>query len=227
MLCAHFAQADTTASAPDWEKSRAEYSAKLKENPAQPAAFFYNYGTAAMQAAAPGEGFVALTKAFRMAPAESDIRTNLALARTKTSGIALQTQPATWISWWPADLRAIPTASLAIIGLLFLAPFLYASTRNRGDWWRWPAGSLAMIFLLTACLAAWDRREPEGGVLLLTKVLAGPAKSFPEIGSLEPGSLVNIEEERDGYYKIRYVNAQPPATVGWVEVGSVLGLGAP
>jgi len=206
-----------------FEKSRQQFKTALAENPARGAAFFYNYGTAALQAGATGEAFVALQRATLSAPFDSDIQNNFRRSATNLPATVKSVQPVSWLPWWPPTLRAITWKIWLLISFLFLAPFLWLS-RNKGEVGMGAWGSLAgaMLFLLITGLSAWQSRFLAGGIVTTTKVLSGPAPTYPGISSLEAGALVNVEEKREGWSKLRYRNANLQETVGWVESPSVL-----
>lgn len=214
-------EADKLYAAGEFAKARQIYREELK--PGRPAAFYYNFGTAALRAGAFGEAHTALWRSALSSPFASDARANLALARAKLAPSALGVRPANWIAWWPEILRPWPWAVWLCAGLALLAPFLYLAQGGLlpGQW-----GLLAgAVFFLSAAALAFYQQEPgAAGLLVNTKVLSGPAKSYPEITSIEAGSLVSLEESRDGWVKIRYLDSRLQETVGWVESPTVLKL---
>ena len=218
------AEAGKHAAKAEWEQAQALYAEALKENYDRPAAFFYNYGTAALHNNQAGAAGVLLLRSLRQNPFDGDARANLRLARGKMGPQAVGTRPASWLSWWPEDARAFPTVLWWIFGLSLLAPFLYVSMRRQNPGWRWPALAAASFFLLGGLAAAWDQRYEQGGLLQVGKILSGPAPSFPEIGNLDAGALFAIEEERGGWYKIRYLTPNLQEVVGWVDSSAVLPL---
>lgn len=185
--------------------------------------FFYNYGTAALKAGAAGEAYVALWRASLASPFDADIQNNWQMARAKLSPNAAQARPATWISWWPDAVRWAPWQAWALAGLLFAIPFLWA-VRAGADVKDWMLASIAGIFLVAASLTAWQNRYPAAGLLQETKIFSGPGKTYPEISPISAGSLVSLEETRDGWCKIRFLGSRLQESVGWVEESTVLKL---
>ncbi|RZA05173.1 MAG: hypothetical protein EOP11_13405 [Proteobacteria bacterium] len=218
--------ANAHAAKGEWGPAQEAYAAIIKDAQAKgtklPAATFYNSGTAALQNNNAGTATVLLLKAVRLNPFDGDARANLKLARGKMGPIARDTRPSSWISWWPDEARNYPTALWWIFGLALLAPFLAVSIRKQNPSWRWPALAGAIFFLLGALCASFDQRYEQGGLLQIGKVLSGPAPSFPEIGNLDAGVLVTLEEEREGWWKIRYLTPAAQEIVGWVEAASVV-----
>jgi tetratricopeptide (TPR) repeat protein len=218
------AEAGKHAAKAEWEQAQALYAEALKADPARPAAFFYNYGTVALRNNQAGAASVLLLKSLRLNPFDGDARANLRQARGKMGPQALAVRPASWLSWWPDDARAFPVSLWWILGLAFLTPFLLVSVRRQNPGWRWPALLAASFFLAGGACAAWDQRYQQGGLLAVAKILSGPAPTFPEIGNLDAGALLSLEEEREGWYKIRYLNPAMQEVVGWVESPAVLSL---
>jgi hypothetical protein len=194
------------------------YRETLAKGEPQPAEFFYNLGTLALQANSTGEAFALLSKASYLAPLSSDIRHNLRLAREKLSPTASQSRPASWIGWWPATLRALPWQFFLLVSLLALAPLQWflADKKFSAQSWHGTAAAVSLLFALIAGGNFWQNRTPMAGTLRAAKLLSGPATSFPEISNLEAGSLVNAEEERDGWHKVRFVGIAGETVVGWL-----------
>lgn len=216
------AEASQLAAKAQWGEAENLYAQAYKENGNRSAAFFYNYGTAALQNNQAGAATTLLLKSLRLNPLDGDARANLRLARGKLSPPALAVRPASALSWWPEEARAFPVSLWWTAALALLAPFLFVSVRHRNPAWRWPALAGAVIFFAAALAASWDQRFPQGGLIRVGKILSGPAPSFPEIGNLDAGAQLSLEEERDGWYKIRYITPAAQEVVGWVEAASVL-----
>jgi uncharacterized protein YraI len=80
----------------------------------------------------------------------------------------------------------------------------------------WFAAGAALLIALSA-LGFAQSYLPAFGLLKATKVRSGPGASFPEITSLEPGSLVNVDGNRDGWLKVRFTRGSSAEIVGWIE----------
>ena len=130
--------------------------------------------------------------------------------------------PASWIAWWPDALRWIGGEAYLAAALLCLAPFLWAA-RGGIAGWHWATLAGAVAFFLAAALAHYQGEA--GAILTGGKTYGGPGKTYPEIASLEAGSLVSLEESREGWFKIRYLDSRLQESVGWIEQSAVLKLG--
>jgi hypothetical protein len=156
-------------------------------------------------------------------PFDSDIRANLKIARAKLSSGAAAIRPANWISWWPESLQWIRWQAWACAGLLFLIPFLWGAKTNPVPW-QWGMLALALVLGAASVLAFRQHHPGAAGIIQQTKVFSGPGSTYPEITSIEAGSLVSLEESRDKWVKIRYLDSRLQETVGWVESATALKL---
>jgi hypothetical protein len=214
--------ADKHFAAGEFEKARAIYHAQA-QGAGHPAAFYYNLGTAALRAGAAGEAYVALRRAALASPFDPDTKVNLQIARAKLPAGPASIRPASWISWWPDALRWIPWQAWACAGLLALIPLLLGAKSALLPW-HYTMGFAALILLLGASLTGWQSRVGTAGIIQATKIFSGPGKSYPEITSIDSGSLVSLEESRDNWFKIRYLDSRLQETVGWVEAPTALKL---
>jgi hypothetical protein len=205
-----------------FEKARQVYE-EARQQAELPNGYFYNLGTVALKAGAAGEAYVALRRAMRAKPFDRDIRANLELAHAKISPSAAAIRPANWISWWPESLQWIRWQAWACAGLIFLIPFLWGAKNNPVPW-QWGMLVLALSFGAAAALAFRQHHPGAAGIIQPTKVFSGPGSTYPEITSLEAGSLVSLEESRDKWVKIRYLDSRLQETVGWVESATALKL---
>lgn len=216
------ADADKHFAAGEYEKARAIYHAHAQE-PGLPAAFFYNLGTAALRAGATGEAYVALRRAALASPLDADAKVNLQIARSRLPATAAAVRPASWISWWPNALRWIPWQAWACAGLLALIPLLIGAKGALLPW-HWTMGFAALVLLIGASLTGWQGRIGTAGIIQGSKLFSGPGKTYPEITSIDSGSVVSLEESRDGWFKIRYLDSRLQETVGWIEAPTALKL---
>lgn len=226
------AKADTTASqaeelyrSGDWKKAAEAYKglteASLKEGKVS-APLLYNYGTALAKAGSIGEAYVVFWKAFYLAPLDGDIRFNLTLAETKLPEALKSVKPATWFSWWPKIAQPFSFKIWLCIALLFSAVLIWLLKVNAPSAPKMSCGAVLLIFLGLSLLSFYQNNEKAAGLMSTTKIRSGPNDSFPEITTLDTGSLVNLEEMRDGWYKIRFQSAQNQETVGWIPSATVL-----
>lgn len=164
-----------------------------------------------------------LKKAALASPFDREIQNNLRQAQEKISPPLRAIQPVSWFSWWPASARAIIWPIWLIASLLLFVPVAWALRgADQLQPWQWSAVALSGFCFLGTLGAAWQDRMPAAGILANAKVLSGPEKTYPGISTLEPGSLVNVEETRGDWLKIRYLDANRQETVGWVESPTAL-----
>ncbi len=222
---ASLGQAEKLFQSGDWEKARQAYKTELSSTPdpnSLPPAFFYNYGTSLARAGAPGEAYISLLRSGFALPFDSDIKHNLRMVESQMPAAVRAIQPSSWIAWWPNGLRVLPWKLWLVIALAFSAAGLVvAQIRDRGI--AIGLGLIAGALFVWGALAWSQMRFPVYGAVTLAKVKSGPGATFSDITTLEPGSLVSEEQERDGWLKVRFVKADTSEeTVGWVEPASVL-----
>jgi len=208
-----------------WEQARQAYKAELdlvKEPGALPAAFFFNYGTILAKAGAPGEAYVMLLRASFARPFDGDVRHNLRKVEATVPASVRSIRPALWLSWWPEGLRFFPWTAWLVAGLACSALAFWLAPRAEPALWV-PFAGLAALILLTAGLAYAQARAPTYGATAVTKVKSGPASSFTDIATIEPGTLVSQEEHRSGWHKIRFRRGGVE-TIGWAEASALLEL---
>jgi tetratricopeptide (TPR) repeat protein len=209
----------------DAAKALEAYKAALKAQPdssSLPPSFYFNYGTVAAKAGAPGEAYVALTRASYASPFDSDTRHNLKLVEAQLPASVLAVQPAQWMAWWPKNIRNMPWKLWILLGLIASAAS-FALLRLSDRTLSLTAGLTALTLLSWGALAWYQARLPIFGVITITKIKSGPGETFSDILQLEPGSLVNQETVRSGWLKIRFFKPDAEEeTVGWVEPKAVL-----
>lgn len=218
-------EAEKHANAGEWDKARQVYQSQLVSagKPEDlPGSFFYNYGTILANAGAVGEAYVALMRASFFMPLNSDVRHNLWRVEQTVPASVRAVRPALWLSFWPRALRNVQWEVWMIAALAFSALALVGSSLDKMLTWVAITGTLS--FLVVGGLAMAQQRLPVYGVMALTKVKSGPASTFTDIVTLEPGSLVNEDGSRDGWRKIRFRKEGAEETVGWVEPAALLGL---
>ena len=163
-----------------------------------------------------------MLKAQHAAPLDSDIRYNLAIAKQKLSPNALAVVPAAWFSFSPPELHSLPKETWFFVGLFLIFAAFFLRLLNM-----FMAGVKAFflvagLFLLFGGLEYWQTAKPIAGTVNPIKVKSGPDQTFPEIISLDGGALVNMEELRDKWRKIRFQIRGGQESVGWVEDSQLL-----
>ncbi|MGZ3696091.1 MAG: hypothetical protein ACXWQO_18755 [Bdellovibrionota bacterium] len=234
-LCGHLAhaaneeklaEADNFYRAGDWSKALSAYTEVLTSSDAEklPSAFYYNLGTASARTGANGIAYTYLLKALAGQPWDSDTLHNLKMVEAKLSPSARAIQPSTWISAWPLSAHFFRASFWLLPILLCGAPLLWAagSGKNRARLLGFSA-----LFIAALALSIAGYTQSRGAVSAFVKtgqVKSGPGPSYSNLVSLEPGSLVNAEDFRDGWVKIRFTGADLQETVGWIEAGALLPL---
>lgn len=219
------AQAEKFFQAGDWAKAAQELKAVLAASGAesQPGAFYFNLGTALARSGAVGEGYVALLRASSLLPFDGDVRQHLHKVEQAVPLTAKTVRPALWLGFWPSSLRVVSGWLWLLAGLTCSALALWL-LNSSDKALPVSAGSLAAVLFLMAGLSWLQDRLPVSGTVAVTKVKSGPGATFTDITSLDPGSLVNVDGDRDGWKKIRFRKGDSEETVGWVEPAGLLGV---
>jgi hypothetical protein len=219
------AQAEELYRSGDWKKAAEAYKAltdqAIKQGSAT-APLFYNFGTALAKSGSVGEAYVVFWKAFFLAPLDSDIRFNLSLAESNLPEAVKSVKPDTWFLWWPEAALPLSYKIWLSVSLIFLAGFLWLQKSSSNIQMKMGLAFGFLLFLILGSLSFYQTNEKAAGLITAAKTRSGPDQSFPEITSLDAGSLVTLEEMRDGWYKIRFQSGESSETVGWVPAGSVM-----
>lgn len=218
-----YSKAEEFYRAGDWAKATEAYKGaiepQLNQNTAAPW-LLYNYGTALLKTGANIEAYSFLLKAFYLSPLDSDIRHNLKMAAEKIPEPTKSIRPSTWVSWWPDMLRPAPTSIWLSISLLFTALFFWwvnAKDKSLG----YTFLGVGILFGIISAVSFSQNATPAGVLLKDSKIRSGPDAKFQEITTVVGGAIVNLEERRDAWVKIRYLNGEQE-TVGWLEAPTVL-----
>lgn len=210
----------------EWEKARQAYNEILAAGPAEnlTSAFYYNLGTASARAGSTGVGYAYLLKALSQKPLDSDITQNLKLTESKLSPATRAIRPSTWLSSWPVPLHFLPEGIWLVPILVCAAGLLWSagSGESRARIIGW-ASALALCFAV-GFTGYQQSNSPVAAFVKAGQVKSGPNATFSNIIALEPGALVNAEEERDGWLKIRFVAGDQQELVGWIEAGALMSL---
>lgn len=221
------AEAESAAASGAWDKSAAAYEASWQKQEAPPtAAFFYNFGTASLQAGRPGTAYALLSRAYLLDPFDADLRANWRIAGERTPAITRNTLPATWMPWWPMQARALGWHAWLLAAGLALAPLWWLLATKPGHHpASWPLGFVGGLCLLAAVISAWEARTPVAAALHPAKLYSGPGTTYLAMaGTLEPGALFNVEESRENWRKVRAQNNKPQEIVGWIDATNILEL---
>ncbi len=183
----------------------------------------FNLGILSTKTNQVGEAFVYFSNALWLDPLFSEARIARTDVQKKLTPMAASTKPKTWFNWWPDQVRFLSWQPWLLCALLVLALWLGSRPNLRAmESWQW--GALALFFLTSgaALTLVMEQRLPVAGILKTTKVLSGPDSSFPEISSIDSGALVNIEEKKSNWLKIRFQNNTKKEAVGWIESPTAL-----
>lgn len=220
-----FEKGNTAFKSGNYAAAIENYEALRKEGLAG-AGLLYNLGNAYFKAGDLGRAVSQYERALLLAPRDPDLRANAAFAREacvdrSATGIAAplillgsivrRLTPDEWAI-------AFQAAYLLFLGS-FVAPYFLPLRRRLAARARLAAG----LVLIGAgfALYAWqgEYRPGRRGVVVAPEITirSGPSTGYLGEFSLHPGSVVRIEEHRDGWVKIVF----PPSLRGWTEASGI------
>lgn len=182
----------------------------------------YNLGTALAKSGETGEAYGVLLKGYYKNPFDADLNHNLAFVEKRLSQNSRNILPNTWIRWWPHLVRAIPFPVWLLFSFASLLPVLWFAAKPSNSPGRYVGTAFSLSFLLIGLFNIWQSRYPVSSIIKQAQIRSGPDSSFEEIANMEPGSLVNVEENRDGWLKVRFQTQNSQEIVGWIESHTTL-----
>lgn len=221
-----FPEAEKLYQAGEWEKARQTYSDLLTSHGADtlPPSFFYNLGTVSYRAGQPGTAYAYLLRALAARPWDGDTLHNLKIVEAKLPAMTLATQPSSWISSWPLTAHFLPWTCWLIPLLVAAAGWQWALTRDDSRTKKYLWGAVTLVLLVVGITGIQQTRAPVAAFVRNAQVKSGPGTSFPDIVALNAGAVVNTEDFRDGWKKIRFLGADLQEAVGWVEASALIDL---
>lgn len=195
----------------------------------QSAKLYYNMGNAYFKSGKIGAAILYYNKAQRLAPLNSDIEYNLAVAGTYTRD-NIGSVPQLFARRWVVGLRSMLSSnawawlSVALFCLFLVGALLYLlplSLRARKTGLGVGIVSVA-LFALAVTFAAVQRREslhPSEGIVMIT---AAPVKSSPDASSkdlfvLHEGTKVKITDALNDWREITVSDGHS----GWIAASSI------
>ncbi len=191
----------------------------------------YNLGNAHFQMGEVGRAILNYRRALRLAPRNSELRDNLALARSRrVDGESAQFGGDFLSTRWQGLRSVISTGEFAAIGLilLWIGTVLLLLGILRWMAWtrlRWPLVIIALLLPLAsiaAWTAEWQDWSGKEAVLLAPTVTvsSGPGSDFVTLFEIHEGAELRIREERGAWVRVRLGDELE----GWIPRGSFEGL---
>lgn len=228
LLCASLAFMGHAAK-PDSSYIAGDHAAALKgymllELDSASADLYYNIGNCHFKLGNKAEAVLWYERAYRLAPGDADIRTNLDLARAQVvdrinaaPGIAIGGGLSTWIAGRTIDTWAIRSLWACTATFVLLAASLFVGTTVRRGL-RISAAFAGVFAVLAFGLAA--RRssavhDPSQAVVMTPKVdvKSEPRDSGTTVFVLHEGTKVSVTSTNTAWCEIELANG----TVGWMK----------
>ena len=205
-----------------------QYEAVLASGLTSPE-LYYNLGNAYFRDNQMGRAILNYSRALRLRPTMTDARENLKLAESKTVDHIVTLPQLFIVRWYNSICTALSPTAWRILWLsafaLLAALFVFFRLARNYNLRKWTFVSCFALLLVLLCISAFWRSSAlrfnshREAVVLQSSVAI---KSSPELQSvdkliLHEGTLVRIDEELSGWYKITI----PDGTNGWCESNAI------
>lgn len=219
----------THAATPDSSYIAGDHAAALKgymvlELDSSSADLFYNIGNCHFKLGNKAEAVLWYERAYRLAPGDADIRTNLDLARAQvvdrintTPGIAIGGGLSTWFAGRTIDTWAIRSLWACTAAFVLLALSLFIGTTAKRVL-RIAAASAGVFTLVAFGLAAHrsSMLHDDGQAIVMAPkvdVKSEPRGAGTTVFVLHEGTKVSVTSTSDEWCEIELANG----TVGWMK----------
>ena len=189
------------------------------------AALYFNLGTAHLKAGQLGRAIFYLRQSQKLAPRESDIRTNLHFAREKAAnGRPVKMQLGRSLTDWLTldEWAVLGTLTLWLVLGLLTVNRIRPEWRNRIRPWLVPVGATAALLLTLSCIA-WSQQTRREAVLIVAEAIVryGPLEESQAAHTLTDGVEVRVLDEQEGWVRV----ADADGREGWLPTAQVASLG--
>ncbi len=193
------------------------------------ARLYYNKGNALFKMGKIGESILYYSKAQKLAPADDDIRHNLAIASGLTRN-RIEPLPEFFLRRWIRGTASLLNGNgwaitslilfaLALAGaLLYLLPF--GRTVRRAGFWGGVAAIVLLVFAFSfAQIAYTEAKYPSSGIVTTpsASVKSSPDSSGTDLFVLAEGDRVEIRDAMDEWSEITIANGNR----GWIRSAAV------
>jgi hypothetical protein len=188
----------------------------------------YNLGNAEFKLHHLGEAILHYERAYRLDPADADIRANLALARSRCFDRVEEPEVAAPVGFLRSvqndlgpDRQAIGVVAL-VWALLALVVWCGVRPARWSAGTGWTASGIAALLVVLSLSWYWTWERLDGGhraVVLRSaaEVLSGPSANNPVLFTVHEGSALDVRAVRDEWVQV----SLPNGLNGWVAKDAV------
>lgn len=217
-----FAQACRAYEQGKWDEAADGFRGLLRYGYADPR-LEYNLANAEYKRGRLGEAILHYERARRLDPADPDVASNLALARSRIRDVVEDPSASGPLAAWHSFQDRIGAGAQAIAALvafwIVAGIVAWCGSRPGGftpAWgWALTAGLVAAIVLTLSWRATWTRLAGTPQAVILkpaVEALVGPDLNNTVIFTLHEGTTVDVRSERPGWVQV----ALPNGMTGWV-----------
>lgn len=190
---------------------------------------YYNKAGALFKMGKTGESILYFSKAQRLAPGDSDIAHNLAIAKTYTRN-RIEPLPEFFLKKWMRGFGGImggdawAGVSIGLFALVLAGALIYLLPLGRGlrraGFWGCLAALLLLVFSFSFAQKAWNESQnPTQGIVVSgsAAVKSSPDSSGKDLFLLYEGDAVEVRDALNGWSEIVVANGNR----GWVRTSAV------
>lgn len=195
------------------------YEYDLKSHPNDPYVY-YNIGNCYFKMGSMGLAAANYYRAFKLAPRNTDIRNNLALALSAggESLVPAGVPPILHKAFFSLSYSELKGLTMVLWWVFCLLACIWVLKRRGGR----ITATVAVVFLLSA---GWfymrhkAETEPLAVVAApVAEIRSGPGTNFPASASVAQGHLLTVQDEKDSWYEV-IVKSQ--GIKGWVDKNAI------
>ena len=195
------------------------YEYDLKTHPNDPYVY-YNIGNCYFKMGSMGLAAANYYRAFKLAPRNTDIRSNLSLALSAggESLVPAGVPPILHKAFFSLSYSELKGLTMALWWVFCLIACVWVLTRRGGK-------TALTVALLLAVTAGWFylRQKAEAEPLAVVaapvaEIRSGPGTNFPASASVAQGHLLTVQDEKDSWYEV-IVKSQ--GIKGWVDKNAI------
>ena len=183
----------------------------------------YNLGNAAFKLHRLGEAILHYERAYRLDPADPDIRGNLELARSRRFDRVEEAEVPALLRWIRSVQSSLGPDPQAIAGLVLVWALLAIAVRGlsrpagftAGTGWAAASVAVLLVVVFFSWRATSESLEGANRAVVLApqvEVLSGPSANNPVLFTVHEGSALDVRAERDEWIQV----SLPNGLNGWV-----------
>jgi len=211
-----------------FSEAAAEYES-LRASGIADAVVFYNLANAYFKSGRLGSAILYYERALRLAPADADVRANLAFANELIADAPEPPELPGYVTWAVSLYRALRVDTCAaLLSLSFLIGGAAGSVLLLGRWpllrnvSLWALAGLTLLGLVSGSILAAKLSAASGQPEVIVfaqrcEVRSGPGEANPQLAEIHEGLKLAVRAEREEWLQVTL----PNGLTGWVKRADV------